>query len=523
MSDGKPTIETVRAKLSAARGPAFWRSLDEVADTDAFRAFVEAEFPSAVEAVAAPSLDRRRFLKLMGASLALGGLGACTRQPTEHILPYTKQPENVVPGEPLFYATTMELGGFGVGVLAESHMGRPTKIEGNPDHPASGGASDAFAQASVLELYDPDRAQVITRAGEIRTWKEFGDTALAFLTERSGDGGRRLRLLTQSVTSPTLAHWIGALREQYPAAKWHQWEPLTRDHARRGAELAFGKAISVVPDFAKADVVVSIDEDFLGTGPASLRATREFSAKRRVRGTDSAMNRLYAVESGASITGGMADHRLPLRPSFVADFAYALAAALGIETDAPTQLAEHHDWIAAAAADLRSAGHNALVVVGAEQPPDVHAVVHAINDRLGAFGHTLRTIEPVEIEATDQLASLTELVDDMNAGEVDAVLILGGNPVYDAPADLDFAAALAKVPVSVHLSLYANETSRVSLWHVPQAHYLESWGDLRATDGTASIVQPLIAPLYDGKSAIEMVAAIAGRASASTHVCARWC
>jgi molybdopterin-containing oxidoreductase family iron-sulfur binding subunit len=442
-------------------------------------------------------------MKLMGASFALAGLSACTRQPTELIVPYVKSPEQLVPGEPLYYATAMTLGGAGVGLLVESHMGRPTKVEGNPEHPASLGATDAFAQASVLDLYDPARSQVITSLGEIRPWEAFSKAIRAVMAAQRERRGRGLRLLTETVVSPTLAAQIRRLLKELPEANWHQWEPAARDAARAGSRLAFGEIVETHFDLSKADIILSLDADFLACGPAHLRYARDFARRRRVEsGTP---NRLYAIDASASITASNADHRLAMRPSQVESFARAVAARLEGGDAVPPGLAAHAAWIEALVEDLDAARGKSAVIAGDTQPPAVHALAHALNTRLGNVGHTVTYTRSIEAEPVVQVDSLHELVEAMARREVEVLLILGGNPVYTAPADIGFAERLGEVGLRVHLSSHNDETSELCHWHVPQAHYLETWGDTRAIDGTATITQPLIEPLYGGKSAIELL------------------
>jgi MoCo/4Fe-4S cofactor protein with predicted Tat translocation signal len=501
-------LDAVRLRLAEARGKHYWRSLEELADTEAFQELLHREFPQGATEWTDP-LSRRQFLTLMGASLALAGLTGCSR-PTEKILPYVRQPEEIIPGKPLFFATAMTLGGLATGLLVESHEGRPTKVEGNPDHPASLGATDAFAQAAVLGLYDPDRSQSVAYLGRIRGWSDAVGalrTAMSLQREKQGAG---LRILTETVGSPTLAAQLQALLKDYPAAKWHQYEPAGTDSARAGARLAFGADVGHHYRFDKADVVLSLEADFLSCGPAHLRYVRDFTARRRVRGDKADMNRLYVVECELSPTGAVADHRLPLRAGQVEGFALHLAATLGVRTGPPNQpLPPGADrWGAAVARDLQQHKGSSLIVAGDQQPAAVHALAHGLNNLLGNAGKTVIYTDPVEARPVDQTVSLRELVQDMDEGRVEVLLILGDNPVFTAPVDLHFAESLAKVPLRVHLGLYNDETAAQCHWHIPEAHFLESWSDARAFDGTASIVQPLIAPLYNGKSAHELLAAL---------------
>jgi len=502
-------LEAIREKLTRTGGREYWRSLDELAGSDDFVAYLKSEFPRQAEAL--EHVDRRQFMKLMGASLALAGLGACTTQPTEKVVPYVKPPEELVPGEPVYFATAMPLGGTVTGLLVESHVGRPTKIEGNPKHPASLGATDAVTQASILTMYDPDRSQVVRRVDEILGWEAF-QTALASALEAQAEtGGAGIRILTETVSSPTLAAQIAAVIAKYPGARWHQYEPLARDNAVAGARLAFGTDVNTLYRFDQADVVVSLDADFVASGPGHVRYARDFAAKRRLTGGSSDMSRLYVVETTPSNTGTKADERLVVRAAEVATIARAIAAGVGAGGSAPAGEGGHGAWVAAAVADLKASAGRSIVVAGEQQPAEVHALAHAINATLGNAGKTVVYTDPVEARVEVQRDSLRALTDDMRAGKVELLLILGGNPVYDAPADLDFAGALDEVSLRVHLGLYDDETSALCQWHLPSTYYLEDWSDGRAYDGTVSIVQPLIAPLYAGRSAHEVLAMVLGQ------------
>ena len=492
----------------------FWRSLEEYAETDEFREFIEREYPSQLEAIIDP-LSRRRFLQLMAASLALAGLGACSRAPTETIVPYVRQPEEIVPGKPLYFATAMSIRGLATGLLVESHMGRPTKVEGNPLHPASLGASDAFAQASVLTLYDPDRSRTSTYLGRIRPWSAFFGELRGALERERQTGGAGLRILTGTVTSPTLADQLRALLKEYPKAKWHQFEPAGLHHTRAGARLAFGAYAQTQYRLEKAEVVFALDAELLACSPGALRYAHDFAQRRKITERPE-MNRLYAVESTPSSTGAMADHRLALAPGELEPFARALAAKLGIG-GAASVAESRQNWLDSAARDLQQHRGRSLIVVGEPQPPALHALAHAMNAALGNVGQTVLYTQPVEAEPVDEIASLRELVEDMESGQVTTLVILEGNPVYTAPADFEFARKLEKVGLRIHLGLYENETAALCHWHIPAAHYLESWSDTRAYDGTVTILQPLIAPLYGGKTAHEMLAALSAQPQRSAY------
>lgn len=513
--NNKMKISEIRKKLESKQGKAYWKSLESVAETDEFQEFMSAEFPRYASPLQS-KFDRRDFVKLLGASLALAGLSSCARpvKPSEKIVPYVKAPEEIIPGKPLFFATAALQGGYALGVLAESHQGRPTKLEGNPDHPASLGATDATTQAEVLGLYDPDRAQTILANGKSQNWADFVDKFGKALA--AGNDGEGFYILTETVTSPTMAAQLNELLAKYPKAVWHQYSVGHADNALEGSKLAFGKVVNTYYDFSKADVVVSLDSDFLGAGPAKLRYSKDFASRRRVRSGHDDMNRLYMLESSPNITTGLADHILPLDPSKIEEFAFALAAALGVgvEGEAPHGSEELLHNISQ---DLESNRGKAIVIAGAEQSAKVHAIVHAINTALGNIGKTVIYTEAVEANPVNQLESINSLVSDMNSGKVKQLLIIGGNPVYNAPGALKFAEALKNVETSVHLSQYFDETSSQTNWHIPETHFLETWSDARAYDGTVSIMQPLISPFYGSKSKHELLAAINGDSESSTY------
>jgi molybdopterin-containing oxidoreductase family iron-sulfur binding subunit len=506
-------LDELRGRLAGARGKTYWRTLEELADSEAFAELIHREFPEQAAQLPDP-VSRRAFLALMGASLGLAGLGGCSVRPApaRRIVPYVKGPEEVIPGKPLFYATAMTQGGSGVGLLVESHMGRPTKVEGNPEHPASRGATDVFHQASVLTLYDPDRSATVTRLGLPATWDDAFAALRDAAQKQRGRRGAGLRILSETVVSPTLARQVGELLEEFPEAKWHQYEPLARYHADRAATLAFGEPVGMHYDLRKADVVLALDADFLGCGPGSLAYVADFMERRRVRTSAAAagrarMNRLYAVETALTCTGAKADHRLALPAREVEPIARAVAGRLGVGPGAAAS-GPQEKWVAAVAKDLEQHRGRCVVIAGERQPVAVHLLAHAINDRLGNVGTAVIHTAPVEARPVEQTASLRELADDMDAGRVEVLLILGGNPAYTAPADLRFAERLQWVPLRFHLSLYQDETSRLCHWHLPEAHYLEAWGDTRAYEGTASIAQPLIEPLYHGRSAHEVLSVL---------------
>jgi hypothetical protein len=386
----------------------------------------------------------------------------------------------------------------------ESHEGRPTKVEGNPDHPSSLGATNPFVQASILGLYDPDRSQTVQFTGEIRAWSAFLDAAQDLTANAKATNGAGFRILTGAISSPTLTAQIRKLLTLYPQAKWYQWEPACGDGAREGAKLAFGRNLNTVYSPGKANVIVSLDSDFLASGPAHLANARQFYRRRKLDGPNDTMNRLYVVEPVPSVTGSSADHRLPMRSTDVELFARALAAKLGIGSMPPLS-GEAAKWLETVAADLQKERGASLVIAGEYQPAAVHALAHAMNATLGNVGATLYYTEPADGEGLGNLECMRSLCAEMDSGKVDLLLILGGNPVYDAPHDFDFASKLSKVNTSIHLSQHFDETSAYCQWHIAESHYLESWNDARAHDGTASIIQPLITPLYHTHSAHDLV------------------
>ncbi len=503
-------IAALRQRLGTQRGKQYWRSLHELAEDKDFEKIVQHEFPR--QASLLPELGRRDFLKLLGASLAMAGLTACVPQPVTKILPYAKPPEELVPAKPIYFASSMVQDGYAKGVLIKTTFGRPIKVDGNPSHPGNQGSTDVFMQASLIELYDPDRPKQITQGGAAKTWQDF--TAALGQAASSLGQGAGLRILSSPVTSPTLLDQLKNLAAKYPQAKWLQYSPVERRNTLAGAQLAFGKPYDPVYSFDKADVVLSLDCDFMFTEPGHLRYSRDFAARHQPISTQGTMNRLYVVESSLSLTGSNADHRLAVKPSQVEAFARAVASGLGISTGSPSGALPGQDWLDPLVADLQKAGKSALVVAGERQPAAVHALAYAMNQALGSIGSTISFIDPVVPASNGTLADLAQ---ELNAGQVDLLVILDGNPVYSSPADIDFAAAMKKARQSVYLGYYADETAAQATWFVPAAHYMEAWGDARAYDGAASLVQPVIEPLYGGKSALEVVAALLGQANANGY------
>ncbi len=516
----KLDLAAVRKKLEGQSGQRYWRSLEEIAETPEFTEFLHREFPREAS-VWEDGESRRGFLKLMGASLALAGLTACHRQPDEYILPYRNQPEHRTPGKPTYYATAITLAGYATGVLGEKHMGRPTHIDGNPKHPVSGGKCDLLTQAEILNLYDPDRSRSIQRNGIYATWQEFSDDMAAELAADGRAQGQGFHILTETVTSPTLANQLETFLLSYPEAQWHQWTPANRDDVFAGTKLAFGEALEPQYNFEQADVILSLDADFLNDGPARLRNTRGYSDRRRVEGTEIVeLNRMYAVETTPTLTGANADHRAPIAPSKLMAFTKTVARKLGLrapEPSAPSFDLITDEWLGALVEDLKAAGAKALVVSGEQLPAEIQALAHAMNVRLGAVGTSVVYTQPAAGKTDRQTEDLKALHQAMMDGSVQTLVMIGGNPVYTAPADIDFAAALENVPKSVHLSMHLDETSQNVTWHLPGVHDLEAWGDARAVDGTATILQPMIAPLYEGHNAYEIMSVLLGSPEAKAY------
>src|SRR3954447_26629648 len=498
----------IRSRLADSGGRLHWRSLGELADTPAFREYLHREFPEQASEWNDPK-GRREFLKLMSASLALAGVGACTKQPPEQIVPYVKQPEDLVPGRPLFFATAIPFSRVAQPVLVESHMGRPTKIEGNPEHPASLGATDAITQGAILDLYDPDRAKIVTHRGEVASWFGFVAEMQSVIRGHKGQQGKGVYFLTGPITSPSLAELMATILAENPQVRWHQYDPV----ASPGPRAMGQQAAEPVYHFDKAAIVVSLDADFL-CGPGSVRYQKDFAGARRVSDDRKDMNRLYVVESTPSLTGSKADHRLAMRAGDVEAFARELAGSLGAgaggaapqpNSSAPRPGApDLSKWVAAVTKDLQAHRGSSLVVAGHYQPAAVHALAQAMNQTLGNVGSTVVYGASIDASA-GRAGSLSDLVAAMDAGQVDLLVISGVNTVYSAPADLKFTERLAKVGTVVYHGLYADETAYLAHWNIADTHPLETWGDARAHDGTVSIIQPLIAPLYEGRSVYELL------------------
>jgi molybdopterin-containing oxidoreductase family iron-sulfur binding subunit len=508
-----PEAEQWRQRLADAHGRRYWQSLDEIASSPAFLESLRSDFPSFASA-GLLSPDRRRFLQLAAASMALMGLAACGPEvdPRDRE-PYIQQPPHIVPGgRPSYYATATTLQGYGTGVLIEHRMGRPLKVEGNPEHPASLGATDAIAQATMLGLYDPFRAQSLTQSGHITTWEALATAVLSRSSALRSQNGKGLAVLTGSVTSPTLGAQIDSLRAAFPALSWYEWEPIDRDQVRVGARQAFGRDLDWIPDFAAADLIVAIESDFLESAPGHLRFARQFASRRRAAEVHSRMSRLYALESTPTLAGAKADHRLRVTPAEIESVLRYIAASLGVgPQDWKTDLGRSAKLVDALVAELRQQRGRALVHAGAAQSAAVHALVGAINHSIGALGSTLTAIEPVGQKTSDQRQPLRHLAEAIGRNEVDTLVLLGApNPVFTAPADLDLQHLLPRVPFSIYVGEYVDETAAVVQWHVPQAHEYEAWSDVRAFDGTATIQQPQASMNPVRRSTHEVLALFSG-------------
>jgi molybdopterin-containing oxidoreductase family iron-sulfur binding subunit len=492
------------SEMNELDGREYWRSLGQLADSAEYRKFLLEEYNRG-RVEGDNFFSRREFMSLMGASLALAGLAGC-RRPVEKIIPYVSQPEEIIPGVPNYYATSMPFGNSAYGLIVECHEGRPTKIEGNPDHPSTGGRADVLVLASILGLYDPDRSKSVKHSGEEKSYAEFSAFWSELYEQYRANGGNGLAILSESFSSPTLARLKVDFHKRFPGAQWAVYEPLSDENIYKAIKNVSGDDLRPIYHYDKADVILSLDSDFLQTESENISAARGFAEKRNVTKNGGNMNRLYVVESSYSVTGSMADHRMRLPGSQIGGFLLALPDQLEIENAAinnkPLSRKFDMKWIAALADDLKKAEGNSIITVGRNQPIWVHDLALTINSQLGNIGNTIsfKKIQDASIPDRDSLSDLVEKIDN---GSVKSLVILGGNPVYNAPADLDFGSALKKLEHSIHFSGYYDETSAVTEWHIPRAHYLESWGDARAADGTLSVIQPMIEPLFGGISDVE--------------------
>lgn len=497
------TLAAARAELDTGAG---WQGLDTAAAHPGFGRRIEQEFPAHAGEWVDP-VSRRGFMKLMGASLAMAGLAGCTKQPDEPIYPYVKAPEDLVLGKPNYFATAFPFNTGALPLLVKSDAYRPIKIDGNPEHPMSQGGSDPLSQGSLLGLYDPDRSQHVLYHLEASSFPDFKK---ALIRDLAGmPGGQGLYILSTTITSPTLAAQWKDAQKRYPQARLIQYDPVNRDSARRASKAAFGDFYDAQYLVDKADVILSLDSDFLSgiTHPGFVKLSREYADRRKLMDPSIEMNRLYAVESMPTTTGFKADHRLKLRASQVAAYARAIAAAAGAGSagSSGNWTGEQQAFLAALAADLKANAGKCIVIPGEQQTPEVHLAAIAMNQALGNVGKTVVYTETVVPLPSIQLDDFKSLVADMNAGKVQWLLMLDVNPVYSSPVDLMFADALKKVPKTAQLGSHLDETAQVVDWHINDAHYLESWSDARAYDGTLSVVQPMIEPLYGGKSAHDVL------------------
>jgi len=488
--------------------PTMWRSLSELENSPEFEETLKREFPRGADVYEDSGLSKRDFLKLMGASMALAGVGLTgCRRPASFIVPLKEGVEWTIPGRFLYYATAMPTRLGAIPLIATTVDGRPTKLEGNPLHPSSNGGTDGFAQASILDLYDPNRKKQITREGspvDVEIFEKFlADTAAA--------GGQGVAILTDGIQSPTRDRLRAELEQKLPGLLWAEYEPLGITESTLAMEAAGLPDGRLVPDFARADVILALDSDFLNPSEVGVGYAAGFYPRRNP--DNGKMNRLYVVENHYSSTGGLADHRLRLKASDIGAFAAALAAKIGgtaasLAAALPQSDATLDDaWLTGVANDLLSARGASLVLVGSQQPWHVQALGLAINEALGNLGTTLKVIRTGRKPA----ASILDLAKAIQGGGIQKLFILGGNPVYDAPADIGFPQLLLEVPETVHLSMFEDETSKQCKWSVPAAHYLEAWGDVLTYDGVYTAVQPMIVPLWGGISALEILAQLAGR------------
>jgi molybdopterin-containing oxidoreductase family iron-sulfur binding subunit len=464
---------------------------------------------------------RRSLLTWAGSAAALSMLPAC-RRPVEKIIPSAARPEQVVPGNPLHYATAVALMGNAVGLLVETHEGRPTKVEGNPRHPESSGASSSFLQASVMQLYDAERSRTAAFRGQAKEWAVVSSMLTQLVQTAKQDGGASFGVLTSDHRSPTLAYLLDELRKALPEMRVCSYEPFDRGEIHAGCELVFGRRLEPLYSYDKADVVALFDADPLGLEGSPLRAARQWAARRMPESTK--MNRWYAVESSLSITGSVADHRLVCDDSRVKGMLCALALELQqlgvfqVDTTMTTVLTAWSKTVdescrlglRAMAQDLANHRGSSLIVAGGRQPPAVHALAQALNAALGNQGATVKYVRCCDASAQG-LAGLKELSSRMASGSIRHLMMLGCNPVLEVPRDLAFGERIKGLQTSIHVGLSRDETASVSDWHINQAHAFESWGDVVSEDGTASIVQPMIAPLFDGHTFIDVVLSLLGR------------
>lgn len=512
------TMEQIKKTVSDWKMPRLWKSLDQITQAPEYEAFRADDFPYGASPLEKP-ISRKNFLKVMGAPLAMAALAGCDRQPREEIVPYVKSVEEIVPGKPLYFSTSMMFRGRATGLRVTSHMGRPTFIAGNPLHPDSLGAVSTYHQAAILDLYDPDRSKEIFHQKKPSDWDSFVKEMSAEISSLSSNKGEGLRILTESTSSPTLLRQLDEILKKYPSAKRHAFEPISENEMRKAQEAVFGKAVDAVYHFKRAKIVVALDSDFLSDTPGHLRYSRDLMQLRSNPKNHKKMNRIYTAEPSPTLTGSIADHRLAVSSEKIEALTEQIAKALGVSAEwSPSAVLnpEETKWISAAIEDLKTNRGASIVIAGPHQSAWVHALVYAINFQLGNFTRTLTLYPPVD-RTENSPASLEDLVQDLRQNKVRTLLILDSNPVYAAPRDWKMDELLAKVPQSIYWGLYRNETSQFCKWHIPAAHFLETFSDGCGSDSTLSLAQPLIAPLYDGKNAHELLALLAGDSKSTAY------
>ena len=510
----------------AKTGKHYWRSLGELSDTPEFRGWLEKEFPAGAAQMEGDEWSRRGFLKLMGASMALAGLGLSScRRPEAHLLPFSKSVEWAIPGKPLFYATAMPRRTGAIPLVVGTVDGRPIKIEGNPLHPASGGATDAFAQASILDLYDPARSRRFVENGKTSDRGAFERYLAELVTKMEADGGASAAILVEETLSPTRDRLRGEIEKRFPRIRWCQYDALLSEAQNFGTQTGFGDNSRLIPRFDRADVILALDSDFLDCGEGDVGSSRAFASRRRVAAAKDAMNRLYAVENRYTLTGAMADHRLRLPASQIPAITYALASRIGAATSdaslgsiiasltAPEGAMQFDErWLTECANDLIAKSGASLVLAGPHQPVAVQLMVYGINAALKNIGTTLLVRE---FPWNPKTGSILQLASEINEGRIKQLFIFGGDPVYNAPCGLaedrstkqplNWADLQKTVPDVVRLGFYEDATSALSRWQVPAAHYLETWGDALTSEGGYVAIQPMILPLLGGVSELELL------------------
>lgn len=487
--------------------PNYWKSLGELAKNEEYEKFVEREFPENATELN-DQVSRRSFLRVMGASIALAGFAAC-RRPVQKIMPYSKEPEDIVPGNPLYYASAMPFQDALTGIVVENNEGRPSKIEGNELHPASKGNTSIFGQGSLLNMYDPDRSRYVRNDGERSSVSAFAE----FCSDHFANTDQNIAFVSEANSSITYNRLKEQALEAFPNAQWITYEPFGEDHALEGTNIAFGERLRTYNHFGQANVIVSFDDDFLNpaANKNSVEDTKQFTNGRSVSSPEDGMSRFYAIESTFSLTGSNADNRLRIKSGDIELFIYALAAELSQSVSGLEAFNGHsnefsdHEWIPVLAEELLENRGDSILTVGRDHKPAMHATIAAINVALGNAGETVSYYDVPHIDDQNNQEAFSELVDNLNSGAIDTVVLVGTNPAFTAPANLNFPEALSNAEQVVHLSDYYDETSKLANWHINRAHFLEAWGDGSSYTGTRSIIQPQIEPLYSGISEIEFL------------------